>query len=68
MLLPKKLFVQEDETQLRKQKKPPPEAESVKLHQEKVLEEQLEGEDDRIFFSFFIYIWHELLILKIINS
>ncbi len=68
MLLPKKLFVQEDETQLRKQKKLPPEAESVKLHQEKVLEEQLEGEDDRIFFSFFIYIWYELLILKILNS
>ena len=52
---------------LRKQKKLLLEAESVKLHQEKVLEEQpeekvleqpegdlLEGEDARIFSSFFI--------------
>jgi len=70
VLQPKKLLVLENETPLRKQKKPPPERESVQLHQEKVLEEQpeekvleekpqgdlLEGEDDRIFFSFFIYI------------
>ena len=31
MLLPKKLLVQENETQLRKQEKPPPERESVQL-------------------------------------
>ena len=31
MRLPKKLLVQEDETQLRKQEKPPPERESVRL-------------------------------------
>jgi len=70
VLLPKKLLVPENETLLRKQKKLLLEGERVKLHQEKVLEEQpeekvleekpqgdlLEGEDDRIFFSFFIYI------------
>ena len=72
MLLPKKLFVQEDETQLRKQEKMQLDAESVQLHQEKVLEEKPQGdlqedEDDRIF-SFFIYIWYELLILKILSS
>jgi len=64
---PKKLLVQEKETQLRKQEKLPPERESVKLHQEKVLEERpeekvleeqpqgdlLEGEDARTS-SFFI--------------
>ena len=62
MLLPKKLLVLENETQLRKQEKQPPEGESVQLHQEKVLEEQpeekpqgdlLEGEDARTS-SFFI--------------
>ncbi len=42
MLLPKKLLVQEKETLLRKQKKPPPERENVQLEQEKVLEEKLE--------------------------
>jgi len=70
VLLLEKLLVQENETQLRKQKKPLLEGESLELHQEKVLEEQpeekvleekpqgdlLEDEDDRIFFSFFIYI------------
>ena len=70
MLLPERLLAPENETLLRKQKKLLLEAESVKLHQEKVLEEQpeekvleekpqgdlLEGEDDRIFFSFFINI------------
>ena len=69
MLLPKKLFVLENETPLRKQKKPLLERESVKLHQEKVLEEQpeekvleekpqgdlLEDEDGRIFSSFFTF-------------
>ena len=65
MLLPKKLLVLENETPLRKQEKPPPERESVQLHQEKVLEEKpqgdlLEDEDGRIFFSFFINIWYEL--------
>ncbi len=65
MLLPKKLLVQEKETQLRKQKKPLLVRESVKLHQEKVLEEQLEekpqgdlleGEDARtsLFFYFIL--------------
>jgi len=62
VLLPKKLLVLENETQLRKQKKLLLEGESVKLHQEKVLEEQpeekpqgdlLEGEDARTS-SFFI--------------
>jgi len=58
VLLPKKLLVQENETPLRKQEKPPPERESVQLHQEKVLEEKpqgdlLEGEDARTP-SFFI--------------
>ena len=66
MLLAKKVLALENETLQRKQEKPPPEAESVKLHQEKVLEEKpqgdlLEGEDDRIFFFFFIYIWYEIL-------
>jgi len=61
VLLAKKVLALENETLQRKQEKSPPEAESVKLHQEKVLEEKpqgdlLEGEDDRIFFSFFIYI------------
>ncbi len=70
MLLPKRLLAPENETLLRKQKKLLLEAESVKLHQEKVLEKQaeekvqeekpqgdlLEGEGARIFFSFFIYI------------
>ena len=60
MLLPKKLLVQEDETQLRKQEKPPPEGESVQLHQEKVLEEPQEdlqeGEDARIFSSFLLHL------------
>jgi len=60
VLLPKKLLVLENETQLRKQEKQPPEGESVQLHQEKVLEQPegdlLEGEDARIFFSFFINI------------
>ena len=68
MLLPKKLLALENETLLRKQEKLLLEGESVKLHQEKVLEEQpeekvleekpqgdlLEGEDARIFSSFFI--------------
>ncbi len=60
MLLPKKLLVLENETQLRKQEKLPPERESVQLQKEKVLEEKLqgdllEGEDARTS-SFFIYI------------
>ena len=60
MLPPKKLLALENETLQRKQKKPLLERESVKLHQEKVLEEQpegdlLEGEDDRIFLSFFLF-------------
>ena len=60
MLQPKKLLVLENETQLRKQEKPPPERESVQLHQEKVLEEKpqgdlLEDEDGRIFSSFFTF-------------
>ncbi len=63
MLLHKKQLAPENETQLRKQEKLLLERESVKLHQEKVLEEQpeekpqgdlLEGEDARIFSSFFI--------------
>ena len=37
MLLPEKLLALENETLLRKQEKPPPEEESVQLHQEKVL-------------------------------
>jgi len=58
VLLPEKLFVQEKETPLRKQEKQLPERESVQLQQEKVLEEQpqgdlLEGEDARTS-SFFI--------------
>ena len=66
MLLLERLLALENETPLRKQEKPPPERESVQLHQEKVLEEKpqgdlLEDEDDRIFFSFFIYIWYELM-------
>jgi len=70
VLLLERLLVLENETLLRKQKKPPPERESVKLEQEKVLEEQpeekvleeqpqgdlQEDEDGRVFFSFFIYI------------
>jgi len=42
VLLLKKLLVQENETQLRKQKKQLLERESVKLQQEKVLEEKLQ--------------------------
>jgi len=42
VLLLERLLVQEKETQLRKQKKLLLEGESVKLHQEKVLEEQPE--------------------------
>ncbi len=58
MLLLKRLLAPENETLLRKQEKQLLEAESVKLHQEKVLEERLkedlqEDEDDRIFSSFF---------------
>jgi len=61
VLLLEKLLALENETQLRKQKKPLLEGESLEPHQEKVLEEKpqgdlLEDEDDRIFFSFFIYI------------
>ena len=44
MLLPEKLLALENETQLRKQEKPPPERESVQLPQEKVLEEKLQGD------------------------
>ena len=62
MLVPEKLLALENETLLRKQKKPQSEEESVQLHQEKVLEELQEGlqedlqegEDARIFSSFFI--------------
>ena len=59
MLQPKKLLVLENETPLRKQEKLQPERESVQLHQEKVLKEEpqedlQEGEDARIFSSFFI--------------
>ena len=63
MLLAKKVLALENETLQRKQEKPPPEAESVKLHQEKVLEEKLQGdlkeeelpgeEDVRTYHSFF---------------
>ncbi len=67
MLLPEKLLAPENETLLRKQEKLQLDAESVKLHQEKVLEEQpeekvleekpqgdlLEGEDARTYYSFF---------------
>jgi len=58
VLLLERLLVPENETPLRKQEKPPPERESVQLHQEKVLEEKpqgdlLEGEDARTS-SFFI--------------
>ena len=61
MLLLERLLAPENETLLRKQKKPPPEKESVKLHQEKVLEEKLqedlqEGEDARIFSSFLLHL------------
>ncbi len=56
MLLLEKLLVLENETQLRKQEKPPPERESVQLV--KNLEEKPQGdlqedEDGRIFSSFF---------------
>jgi len=57
VLLPKKLLVLENETPLRKQEKLPPERESVQLVknlEEKPQGDLLEGEDDRIFFSFFI--------------
>ncbi len=78
-LLPEKQLVQEKETLLRKQKKPPPERENVQLEQEKVLEEKpeekvleekpkgdlLEGEDARTS-SFFILFWYKLFILLII--
>jgi len=61
VLLLKRLLAPENETLLRKQEKPLLDAESVELHQEKVLEEKPQGdlqedEDGRIFFSFFIYI------------
>ncbi len=70
MLLLERLLAPENETLLRKQVKQLLEGENLKLHQEKVLEEQLEekvleekpqgdlqeDEDGRIFFSFFIYI------------
>ena len=70
MLLLEKLLALENETQLRKQEKPPPERESVQLDLEKVLEEQpegdlLEGEDARTS-SFFILFWYKLFILLII--
>jgi len=69
VLLLERLLALENETLLRKQKKPPPERENVQLEQEKVLEEKpeekvleekpqgdlLEGEDARTS-SFFIYI------------
>ena len=41
MLPQEKLLLQENETQLRKQEKLPPEGESVQLHQEKVLDKIL---------------------------
>jgi len=81
VLLLERLLAPENETLLRKQEKQLLEVESVKLHQEKVLEEQpeekvleekpqgdlQEDEDGRIFYSFFIYIWYELLVgLKVI--
>jgi len=64
VLLPEKLLVQEKETQLRKQEKPPPERESVQLvknleekPQEDLQKEELpEDEDDRIFFSFLLHL------------
>jgi len=70
VLLLERLLAPENETLLRKQEKQLLEVESVKLHQEKVLEEQpeekvleekpqgdlQEDEDGRIFYSFFIYI------------
>ena len=64
MLLLEKLLALENETQLRKQEKPPPERESVQLQQEKVQEEKLQGdleeelpeeEDARTSYSFFKY-------------
>ena len=57
MLQPEKLLVPENETQLKKQEKLLLEGESVQPQQEKVPEEQQdlqEGEDARIFSSFFI--------------
>ena len=44
MLLLEKLLALENETQLRKQEKPPPERESIQLKQEKVQEEKLQGD------------------------
>ncbi|HEU04459.1 MAG TPA: hypothetical protein ENH95_05020 [Nitrosopumilus sp.] len=40
-----RLLVEEEERLLRKQKKQPPEGESLKLQQEKVQEEKLRGEE-----------------------
>ena len=70
MLLLERLLAPENGTLLRKQVKQLLEGERLKLHQEKVLEEQpeekvleekpqgdlQEDEDGRIFFSFFIYL------------
>jgi len=44
VLLLERLLALENETQLRKQEKPPPERESVQLEQEKVQEEKLQGD------------------------
>jgi len=62
VLLLERQLAPENETQLRKQEKPPPERESVQLQQEKVQEEKLQGdleeelpeeEDARTSYSFF---------------
>jgi len=63
VLLLERLRALENETQLRKQEKQLPEGESVKLHQEKVLDEKLQGDlqkeelpgegDARTSYSFF---------------
>jgi len=67
VLLLEKLLALENEMLLRKQEKPPPEEESVQLHQEKVLEEPQEGlqegEDARIFSSFF-----KLCLIRTVNK
>ncbi len=61
MLLLERLLAPENETLLRKQEKPLLEVESVKLHQEKVLEERLkedlqQDEDDRMSSFFYLHL------------
>ncbi len=55
MLLPKKVLAQENETQLRKQEKPPPERESVQLVKN-LVEKQKEDLGDDNSPPFLIYI------------